>query len=73
MIILLLFYFSWYYRGKWTWAGQVSRTRDNGWTLHITTWKPYKGKRPRERPARHWRDELEGLLEGYHLAEDSAR
>ncbi|KAK2190367.1 hypothetical protein NP493_82g00031 [Ridgeia piscesae] len=26
-------------RRKWTWAGHVSRIRDNRWTLRITTWK----------------------------------
>ena len=31
-------------RRKWTWAGHVSRIRDNRWTLHITNWKPTKGK-----------------------------
>jgi len=59
-------------RQKWTWAGHVSRTRDNRWTLRITTWKPYEKKRPRGRPARRWRDKLE-LLEGYHLEKDCAR
>ncbi|KAK2179694.1 hypothetical protein NP493_477g02021 [Ridgeia piscesae] len=57
---------------KWTWAGHVSRIRDNRWTLRITTWKSYERKRPRVRPVRRWKDELERLLEGYHLAEDSA-
>ena len=41
-------------RWKWTWAGDVSRIRDNRWTPHITSWKPYERKRPR-----HWRDELD--------------
>ena len=26
-------------RQKWTWAGHVSRIRDNRWTLHITNWQ----------------------------------
>ena len=34
---------------KWTWAGHVSRIRDNRWTLRISTWKPYGRKRPRGR------------------------
>ena len=46
-------------RRKWTWAGHVSRIRDNRWTLRITTWKPYERKTPRGRPARRWGDELE--------------
>ena len=44
---------------KWTWAGHVSRTRDNRWTSRITTWKLYEGKRSRGRPARRWKDELD--------------
>ncbi|KAK2184814.1 hypothetical protein NP493_252g05078 [Ridgeia piscesae] len=39
--------------------GHVSRIRDNRWTLRITTWKPHERKRPRGRPARRWRDELD--------------
>ena len=44
-------------RRKWTWTGHVCRIRDNRWTLRITTWKSYKRKRPRRRPARRWRKE----------------
>ena len=51
-------------RLKWTWAGHVSRIRDNRWTLRITTWKPYERKRPRGRPARRWRDELDDYWKG---------
>ena len=49
---------------KWIWAGHVSRIRDNRWTLCITTWKPYERKRPRGRPARGWRDELDDYWMG---------
>ena len=52
-------------RRKWTWAGHVRMMRDNRWTLRITTWKYYKRKRPRRRPARRWRHELDD----YHLAD----
>ena len=38
--------------------GHVSRLRDNRWTLHITTWKPYERKIRRGRPARRCREEL---------------
>ena len=51
-------------RRKWTWAGCVSRIRDNRWTLHITTWNPYERKIPRGRPAIHWRDELDYYCKG---------
>ena len=53
-------------RRKWTWAGHVSRVKDNRWPLRSTTWKPYERNIPRGIPVRR-------LLEGYHLAEDSAR
>ena len=46
-------------RRKWTWAGQVCRIRDKRWTLRITSWKPYERNRPRGRPAKRWRDELD--------------
>ena len=58
-------------RRKWTWAGHVTRVRNNRWTLRIITRKPYKRKRQRKTG-----DTLERrtrrLLEGYHLAGDSA-
>ena len=47
-------------RQTWIWAGHVSRIRDNRWTLCSTTWKRYERKRPSGRPARRWRDELDG-------------
>ena len=51
-------------RQKWTWAGHISRLRDNRWTSRITTWRPYEGKRSRGRPARRWRDELDEYWKG---------
>ena len=51
-------------RRKCIWAGHVSRLRDNRWTLRITIWKPYERKRPRGRPARRWRDELDDYWKG---------
>ena len=51
-------------RRKWTWAGHVSRILDNRWTLRTTSWKPYERKRPRGRPARRWRDELDDYWKG---------
>jgi len=38
--------FFWDYKnddGYFQWAGPISRIRDNQWTSHITTWKPYEG------------------------------
>ena len=51
-------------RRKRTWAGHVSRIRDNRWTRRITTWKPYERKRSRGRPARRRRDELDDYWKG---------
>ena len=51
-------------RRMWTWAGHVSRIRDNRWTLRITNWKTYETKRPRGRPARLWREELDDYWKG---------
>ena len=51
-------------RRKWIWAGHVSRIRDTRRTLRITTWKPYERKRPKGRPARRWRDELDDYWKG---------
>ena len=42
--------------------GQGSGIRHNRWTLR--TWKPYERKRPRGRPARRWKDELDDYWKG---------
>ena len=49
-------------RRKWTWAGLVSKIRDNRWTLRITRWKPYERRRPRGRPVRRTTRLLEGTI-----------
>ena len=51
-------------RRKWTWAGHVSRIRDNRWTLRITIWKSYERKTPSGRPAKRRRDELDDYWKG---------
>jgi len=51
-------------RQKWTRERHVSRKQDNRWKPCITTWKPYERKRPRGRPARRWRDELDDYWKG---------
>ena len=51
-------------RRKWTWAGHVSRIRDNRWTRRITTWKTYERKTRRGRPAIRWREELDDYWKG---------
>ena len=59
-------------RQKWTWAGHVSRIRDNQWTLyhHLETlWMEKTLRKAGEMVERQTR----WLLEGYHLAEDSTR
>ena len=59
-------------RRKWTWAGHVSRIRDNRWTLRIITWKPYERKRQRKAGEKLER-RTRRLLQSYYLADDSAR
>ena len=44
---------------KWTWAGHISRIKDNRWTVSFTEWRPMDGKRARGRSMRRWRDELD--------------
>ena len=44
---------------NWSWAGHVSRIRDNRLTLRITTRKCYERERHIERPTRRWSDELD--------------
>ena len=46
---------------KWTWAGHVARMRDDRWTSNITDWRPMDGKRPRGRPLKRWRDEIDAF------------
>ena len=46
---------------KWTCAGHVARLRDNRWTSQVTDWRPMGGSRPRGRPSKRWRDEIDAL------------
>ena len=46
-------------RKKWTWAGHISRMRDDRWTNTVTEWRPRDGKRARGRPMKRWRDEID--------------
>ena len=43
---------------KWSWAGHISRLKDNRWTSRVTTWRTYDEKRRHGRPAKRWRDDL---------------
>ncbi len=29
---------------KWTWAGHITRRRDNRWTMRVTEWQPRNGR-----------------------------
>ena len=49
-------------RRKWTWAGHVSRIRDN-------RWKPYQGKRAKGRLVRRWRHTPDNWLPDYLYVE----
>ena len=44
---------------KWYWAGHINRLKDDRWTSHVTTWRPYDTKRRPGRPAKRWRDDLD--------------
>ena len=44
---------------KWTWAGHVARMQDSRWTCQVTDWRPMDGRRPRGRPSKRWRDEID--------------
>ena len=44
---------------KWTWAGHIVRIQDNRWTSQVTDWIPMDGSRPRGRPSKRWRDEID--------------
>ena len=44
---------------KWSWAGHINRLKDDRWTSHVTSWRPYDKKRRQGRPAKRWRDDLD--------------
>jgi hypothetical protein len=48
---------------KWRWAGHLSRTQDNRWTMRLTEWQPRTGKRRRGRQKRRWRDDITTYME----------
>ena len=42
---------------KWTLAGHIARHLR--WTSQVTDWRPMDGSRPRGRPWKRWRDEID--------------
>ncbi len=44
---------------KWSWAGYISRLKDDRWTPHATTWRPYDKKRRQGTPSKRRRDDLD--------------
>ena len=44
---------------KWTFAGHVAHLKDNRWTCQVTDGRPMDGSRPRGRPLKRWRDEID--------------
>lgn len=44
---------------KWRWAGHAARCSDGRWTERIIHWYPRGADRPRGRPRRRWRDDIE--------------
>ncbi|XP_072015009.1 uncharacterized protein [Amphiura filiformis] len=58
---------------KWTWAGHISRRKDNRWSSTLTHWTPYGRKRNRGRQRKRWRDELQnywGEVNWYQQAQN---
>ena len=45
--------------GSRTWAGHIARIQDNRWTSQVTDWRPMDDSRPRGRPSKRWRDEID--------------
>ena len=47
---------------KWTWVRHLARFQDNRWTYQVTDWRPMDGSRPRGRPSKGWKDEIDDFL-----------
>ncbi len=47
---------------KWTWAGHISRLKDNRWTSTITEWTPRNVKRSQGKPRKRWRDDIDKYM-----------
>ena len=58
----------------WSCAVHINLLKDDRWTSHVTTWRPYDEKRRQGRPAKWWRDDLEKYfnsdLIGHRAAQD---
>jgi len=48
---------------KWKWACHIDRTKDLRWSIEILQWIPRDKKRPRRRPPKRWRDDLDSYAE----------
>ena len=46
-------------KAKWKWAGHMTRTNDNRWTVRRTERQVRHGKRSRGRPRRRCRDDIQ--------------
>ena len=44
---------------KWTWTSHIARIQDNRYTPQVTDWRPMDDNRPRGRPSKRWRDEID--------------
>jgi len=53
-------------KAKWTWAGHVTRRKDNRWTTKLTTWQPRGHTRNRGRQKTRWRDDLDAFRKFWH-------
>ena len=47
---------------KLTWASHIARIQDSRWTSQVTDWRPMDGSRPRGRPSKRWRNEIDDFL-----------
>ena len=44
---------------KCTWAGHIARFQGNTWTSKVRDWRPMDDSRPRGRPSKRQRDEID--------------
>ena len=44
---------------KLTCVGHVARLQDDRWECQVRVWRPMDGSRPRGKPSKRWRDEID--------------
>ncbi|PZC84750.1 hypothetical protein B5X24_HaOG203740 [Helicoverpa armigera] len=53
---------------KWDWAGHICRMHPDKWANITTKWIPEDGRRPRGRPRKRWREDLDSFLSDWPQA-----